>query len=215
MDSLFPEIPENLSELSDADVAQLLADSQAAADLIDADDAEFLKGLEADEIIEQYTNGVAQIKTLRAESKVREGAHAEYVAKLAELKAAREDDGEGDDGDGEGVADAEAEVVAEAEAILEDAPEVVEAEAEPELVTASVVPSPRYSRTPPAPAPDRISVSTPEPQGAALVAAGEMGLQYREPLTETTFGMLVRDAAAHHGPMPKVDQPGRYRFGGR
>lgn len=216
MDPLFPQIPEKLAEVSDADIAQLLTDHEAAAALIDSDDQEFLKGLTADEIIEQYAAGVDQIKILRAENKERENAYAEFVAKRDELKAAREIEDATEEV--EETDEAEAEVVAEAEAILEEAPELpvgeVETVEEPVLVTASVVPSPRYSRTPPAPAPDRISVSTVEPKGASLVAAGEMGLQYREPLTADTLGLLVRDAASHHGTHPKVDQPGKYRFGG-
>jgi hypothetical protein len=216
MDPLFPKIPENLSEVSDADIAQLLTDHLAAAELIDSDDQEFLKGLTADEIIAQYAEGVDQIKTLRAENKEREGAYAEFVAKRDELKnALNEEDADAPEGEGdEAEVTAEAEVVAEAEAILEDAPVVEEVLEEQELVTASIVPSPRYSRTPPAPAANRISVSTPEPAGTALVAAGEMGLQFRDPLTPTSLAELVIGAAAHHGNHPKVDAPGRYRFGG-
>ena len=212
MDPLFPQIPEKLAEVSDEDIAQLLTDHEAAAVLIDSDDAEFLKGLTADEIIEQYATGVEQIKVLRAENKEREGAHAAFVAKRDELKAAREtEDAVVSE---EETVEAEAEVVAEAEAILEETVEETETVEEPELVTASVVPSPRYSRTPPAPSANRISVSTVEPEGTSLVAAGEMSLRYPEPLNPTTLATLVKDAAVHHGPHPKVDQPGRYRFGG-
>lgn len=212
MDPLFPQIPEKLGEVSDADIAQLLSDHEAAAALIDSDDPEFLKGLTADEIIEQYATGVEQIKLLRVENKEREGAHAAFVARRDELKAAREADGD----DVEEPDEAEAEVVAEAEAILEDAAEEVVEEVveEPVLVTASVVEKPRYSRTPPAPAANRISVSTVEPKGTALVAAGEMGLRYTEPLNPSSLANLVKDAAVHHGPHPKVDPPGKYRFGG-
>lgn len=212
MDPLFPTLPDNLADVSDKDIADLLAEHETAAGLIDADDAEFLKGLTADEIIEQYTIGVGQIKTLRAEHNERVTAHDAFVAKRDELKAARETDDTTD----EVVEEPAAEVVAEAEAILEEA---VEAEAvvvaeEPVLVTASVETKTRYSRTPPAPAADRIAVSTVEPSGAALVAAGEMGLRYQGPLTPSSLATLVKDAAVHHGPHPKVDQPGRYRFGG-
>mgnify|MGYP003649548851 FL=1 len=215
MDPLFPQIPEKLSEASDTDIAQLLTDHEAAATLIDSDDAEFLKGLSADEILEQYAQGVEQIKVLRAENKERVAAHDNFVAKRDELKAARENENNDADDDGAATIDAEAEVVAEAEQILEQADEVVEEAAEPELVTASVVvPSPRYSRTPPAPAADRISVSTVEPKGTALVAAGEMGLRYQGPLSPSSLANLVKDAAIHHGAHPKVDAPGKYRFGG-
>ncbi len=214
MDPLFPKIPEKLEDASAEEIKQLLTDSQAAADLIDADDAEFLKGLTADEIIEQYAVGVENIKLLRAEDKKNDDAYATFVAAREALKAARETEDTDDAPEAtDAEVTAEAEVVAEAEAILEEAPEVEVVE-EPVMVTASVVPAPRYSRTPPAPAPDRISVSTVEPQGTALVAAGEMGLQYRDPLTPDTLANLVRDAAVHHGPHPKIDAPGKYRFGG-
>ena len=69
MDPLFPQIPEKLSEVSDEDIAQLLTDHEAAATLIDSDDPEFLKGLTADDIIEQYSKGVEQIKLLRARTR--------------------------------------------------------------------------------------------------------------------------------------------------
>ena len=212
MDPLFPQIPEKLSEVSDADIAQLLTDLEAAAELIDSDDAEFLKGLTADEIIEQYAAGVDSIKLLRVENKERLSAHDAFVARRDELKAAREADTVVE----EVVEEPAAEVVAEAEAILEEAAAetVEETVEEPELVTASVETKPRYSRTPPAPAADRIVVSTPEPQGAALVAAGEMGLRYQGPLNPSSLATLVKDAAVHHGVHPKIDPPGKYRFGG-
>lgn len=211
MDPLFPPIPDKLEDVSDTDIAQLLTDHEAAAGLIDSDDAEFLKGITADEIIEQYASGVEQIKLLRAENKERLAAHENFVAKRDELKAARETEDEIVE---PAEVTAEADVVAEAEAILEDTVEETEAVEEQELVTASVVPSPRYSRTPPAPAPDRISISTVEPKGTALVAAGEMGLRYQEPLNPSSLANLVKDAAIHHGPHPKVDPDGKYRFGG-
>lgn len=219
MDPLFPQIPEKLADLPDAEVAQLLTDAQAAADLIDSDDQEFLKGLTADEIIEQYAQGVETIKTLRAEHKARQDAYAEFVAKRDELKAARETEDVVEE-----TTEAEAEVVAEAEAILEDTvveeAEVVVAE-EPVLVTASVVPSPRYARTPPAPAADRISVSTIEPKGAALVAAGGYREQFSGPLNPQTLAQLNRSVAFEYGPTEHngkktyVDGPhGRAEFDG-
>ena len=42
MEPLFPKIPDKLAEVSDADIAQLLTDHEAAAQLIDSDDQEFL-----------------------------------------------------------------------------------------------------------------------------------------------------------------------------
>lgn len=214
MDPLFPELPEDLKALSDEDLATIVSDHESAIELIKADDEEFLKGLTGEEVITQLTSGVEQIKTLRSERDARESAHAEYETKKAELTAQLDPIEE------------TLEVVAEEGSDDEPAPEgdeddgaVVE---EKELVLASVdITTPntttstvRYSRTPPAPAPGRIVVNDPEPVGASLVAAGEMSLSYREPLDEMSLANLVKDAALHHGPHPKIDAEGKYRFGG-
>ena len=212
MDPLFPELPEDLSAVSDEDLSKLLEDHESAKEAIRADDEEFLKGLSADEIIEQLTAGVSAIKVLEAEVSQRGEAHQNFVDKKAEILAeleASEDEGGDDEGDGdEGEeADAPAEVVAE----VEETEEV--AEAEPVLVTASV--TPRYSRTPPPASLERQPVAVvAQETGTALVAAGEMSLQYREPLTESTLAEVVKAAAIHHGKHPKIDPPGKYRFGG-
>jgi hypothetical protein len=223
---LFPGLPEDLSATSDADIATLLSDHEAAIEKINADDEEFLKGLSADEIIAQLREGVEQVKALRAENSARVEAHENYLAEkaklTAELTAEAEDDEDTDEDEDEVTEGAEA-VVAEAEAITEETAE------ERELVRASVTTSNnpvttlttttenpvsvRFARTPPAPAPERIVVNTPEP-GTALVAAGEMALSYPDPLDEMLLANLVKDAALHHGPHPKIDPPGKYRFGG-
>ena len=41
-----------------------------------------------------------------------------------------------------------------------------------------------------------------------------MSLQFKEPLTPATLAEVVLKAATHHGPAPKSDKPGMYRFGG-
>jgi hypothetical protein len=217
---LFPELPEDLSKASDEDISQLVSDHEAAIEKINADDQEFLRDLKADEIIAQLKEGVDSIKALRAEHDARVEAHENYKAERERLTSeslvvkAEEDDGgdEGDGDEGEKAEDAEeaaAEVVAEAEAITEETAE------EPVLVTASSEPVVRLSRTPPKPSAERTPVPTSEPDpGTALLAAGEMSLSYREPLTPLTLANLVIDAAKHHGVHPKIDPPGKYRFGG-
>ena len=223
---LFPDAPGDLAALTDDEVKALLEESEKAVELIVQDDSEFLAGLSADEVIEQMEPGVAFVKQLRSEMQSRTDAHDNYKQKTSDLAAALNE--EGDSGDGEGDGDeaetVEAEVVAEAaEETVEDTEQVETVEElEPILASnttttnpasVSFTPTVRYSRTPPAPAPER-EIPEPAAQGTALVAAGEMGLQYRDPLTPQTLATLVIDAAAHHGNHPKIDPPGKYRFGG-
>lgn len=195
---LFPDVPEDITALDDEAVKAFLAESEKAVDLIVADDADFLKGLTADEVIAQLEPGVAQVKALREDIASREAAFETYKAKVAETTSAlsAEAEPEGDD-DGDAVAEEAAEVVAVAEEITEVAAE--ETVEEPVAVVASV-PQPRYSRTPPAPSQDRITVSTPEPKGAALVASGGYREQYAGPLTPTSLAELNRSVCLEHGP---------------
>lgn len=210
MDSLFPKLPEDLTKAEVTDLQSLLSDHESAIELIKNDDQEFLKDMSADEVIEELKAGVEQTKTLREALAEREAAYQTYLDEkeklVAELTPA-EDDEPAPEGEGEGEEAVVEEIVAEEEV------EVVEEERE--LVTASVeTPKPLLSRKPPAPAPDRIVVSTPEPEGTALVAAGEMSLQFKDALNENSLAELVKAAAIHHGPHPKIDAPGKYRFGG-
>ena len=226
-DPLFPALPEDLKSLSDAEVQKLLDDHVSAAALIDADDDEFLAdyvGAE-DEIIAQYEAGVAAVKVLQAENKERIGAYEAYQAEKAKNKAeleatlAEEEPEPEEPSEPSEPAEPEAEVTAEAdtEPVAEETVEenVESGVAEPVAVTASTASNtapPRFSRTPPAPSKERIVVN--EPVGTALVAAGEMSLQFKDNLTPDTLAQVVKAAAVHHGPHPKVDAPGKYRFGG-
>lgn len=214
MDSLFPKLPEDFSKVEVTDLQTLLTDHESAIELIKEDDSEFLKDMSADEVIAELKVGVDQLKTLREELKAHEEAHANYLAEkekmLAELSDEPAEEDEGDD-DGAETEEAPVEVVAEAEEV-EEAEEV--AEEEKVLVTASV-PTPRFSRTAPPPSPARQPVPNETPQaGTALVAAGEMSLQFRDALDESSLAEVVKAAAIHHGPHPKIDPPGKYRFGG-
>ena len=71
MDPLFPLLPEDLSAVSDEDLATLEAEHLEAQKLIRGNDADFLGDLNAAQIIEQATAGKAQLLAIRAEKTVR------------------------------------------------------------------------------------------------------------------------------------------------
>src|SRR6188472_4455493 len=89
MDPLFPELPEDLTALSDEDLASLLTSHEVAADLIDAEDEQALAGMNADDVLVQYEAGCDQMDVIRAEQQRRMDAQEEYLAKKAELAARR------------------------------------------------------------------------------------------------------------------------------
>ena len=222
MDPLFPELPEDLSGLSHEEVQALLDEHIEAAALIEKDDADFLKDLSGDEVIAQFTAGVEQIQRLRAAVAEHESAHAEYQAKKAELasqitapeeetlevtaEAEGEGEGDGDEDSGDEDSGEEAEKV---EVVAE----------ETSLVTASA--PPRYSRTPPAPAPDRVPIVTEEETGTALVAAAGYREDHPGPLGPWDLALVQHSAIQEHGPAEKngkktyIDGPhGRAVFDG-
>ena len=235
---LFPDLQKDLKDYTDAELKELLEDYKSRIELIKADDAEFLGDLAEDVILAQMRVGVDQVKAMTAEQDARVEAHEAYVnaknelAGELEVKAeSSEEDEEKADGDEAAADDDEAKADDDAAAADDTSDDEPSAEAETveepagdrELVTASaeetaanagstvVVQAPRLRR-PPAPSPERISVS--EPVGTTLVAAGDMSYLFKEGLTPDTLAELIIASASHHGPMPKVDQPGKYRFGG-
>jgi hypothetical protein len=202
-DPLFPPLPEDLKALSDDEVQKLLDDSVAAAALIQADDEEFLAGYTADEILAELAQGVEQIRAIKAENALRVEAYENYKAEKARLAAELEadepkpDEEEGDEpkpDDAEVTAEETTEVVAEVEETVEEQEEA------PVPVTASA-PQPRFSRTPPAPAKERIVVETVEAKGAAMVASSQFKGENPEPLAPDTLASLMRDVANDLGPM--------------
>ena len=217
--SLFPELPEDLKTLTDDERGKLLADHEAAKDLILEDNAEFLGDLTANEIIAQLETGVAQIKQikevteeLKSEFEAFSQRKAELVAEL-EVKAEDEDPGDEDKPE-----DAPEEEAAE-EAVVAEAEEVVEEEQV--LVTASAEPVVRYNRTPPRASAERTPTVVVPETGTALVAAGGFRENYPEGLTANTLAELQREACVEHGPAEKngkqtyVDGPhGRAVFDG-
>ena len=142
---LFPELPEDLKALSDDERGKLLADHEAAKELILEDNAEFLGDLTANEIIAQLKQGVAQIKQikevseeLKAEFENYQAKKQELVAELEPMKA--EDEDPGDEDDSKDSDDSEDEDSSKAEGDPEAEGEKVEVEVEAEekvLVTAS------------------------------------------------------------------------------
>ena len=229
MDPLFPELPEDLSGLSDEELDKLEADHREIAALISAEDEDLLKDRDAAAVLAEFKTGVEQVEAIVAYRKAAaeevenyQKDKAELEAKLAELTAPAEETEET-------VEEGAEEIVAADEPAPEPEPEpdddngdeeeaVVE---ERELVlaaaetdTASNAPAVEVKlRRPPAPSAAREPKEEPK-TGTALVAAGEMGLQFKEPLNPDTLAELVVKSAAHHGPHPKIDPEGKYRFGG-
>ena len=220
-DPLFPALPEDIKSLGDDEVQKLLDDHVAAAALIDSDDEEFLAGLTADEVIAQYTAGVEQIKALQTENKERLAAFEEYKAEKARLKAELNAEADSDEDESDDDGDADGDSGDEADKPAEEAPtaeaEVVEEE---QVAVVAAAPQPRFSRTPPAPAKERIVVEE-KTVGTALVAAGGYREQFAGPLDVPSLANLQRSVALEHGPAEKngkktyVDGPhGRAVFDG-
>lgn len=202
MDPLFPELPENLSELTDEELATLLREHEVAAELIEIEDEDFTKGLSADDVIAQLKAGVEQIEAIVAEQGVRVAAQERYQAEKAELSEKRrsltladEAEGEGDEeGGDEGDAEEEVAVAASEEIeILAEAEEVVVEETVEEQVPVTASASKPVLRRPPTPSADRM----PAEVGAVLIAAaGQVGIR----------GGQVLDRLALADSMKKVAQ---------
>jgi hypothetical protein len=192
VESLFPALPESLSELSDDDLGSLLTEHEVAADLIDKEDEDFTSGFAGDELLAQYEIGVTQIETIRAEQELRVEAQQEYLSKKAELAERRkvraesegegdEDGGEGDGDEGDGEEAAPEEAAAESTKLADEKDEaeeeeVVEEETKEVVVAAAAATTttaPRKLRRPPSPSRERMAAVS--SQGAPLVAAA--GLQ--------------------------------------
>jgi hypothetical protein len=84
-DALFPELPENLSELSDEALQALLDEHQVALTKIQDEDPDYVGGLSGPDVIAALELGVEQIKTLKGEKQVRVEAAEAYSARKAEL----------------------------------------------------------------------------------------------------------------------------------
>lgn len=156
LDPLFPALPEDLSKVSDEELATLLAEHEEAAKLIDTDDEGFLLGLSPEEIITQYKAGAEQIKAILAErdgrGEERSQAMAEARAAIKEAFAAEKEETEEPAPDPEPDPEGE-EVTEEIEAPVAE-PESVEEEPEP-VTAAAVEEAPAAKPAPPAATPER------------------------------------------------------------
>jgi hypothetical protein len=210
---LFPELPEDLASLSDADLEKLREEHKAAITSIQEDDPEFLGDMDANEIIAQLETGVAQLKALDARASEREAEFEAFNARKAELLSELEDKPEVE------TEEIVAEVTAEDEGAGESDGAVVEEEKgeERELVLASAeTPAPRYARTPPAPRAERIAEPTVvvAQTGTSLVASAAYAPDYAGPLDPIGFARLQKQACDEHGPAQKTERRGAYRTQG-
>lgn len=87
MNPLFPQLPEDLTSLTDEELAEALAAHLSAVERIRNNDADFIGDREAASVIEELQAGVEQVKALRAEQGARAAAAAEYERQVNELTA--------------------------------------------------------------------------------------------------------------------------------
>lgn len=203
MDPLFPQLPADLSGLTDEQLNEALEAHLEAVNRIRQNDADFVGERDAASVIDEMQAGVESVGRIRAEMQAREEAQASFAAEVERLAAeagaepaaeaeADEPEDEPEDGDepAEAEAEAEAEEAPEAEATAEAEPEVEEA-AEP--IAAAAPPAPRRLRRPPAPSRDREPSST--PGGLTLVAsAGIEGFRPGQPLDRPGLGRALVEA---------------------
>jgi hypothetical protein len=208
-DSLFPDLPEDLAAMSDDDLANLKQEHEVAADLIDANDADFTAGLEGDELYAEYTRGVDQIEALDTEQKRRVAEQEEFTSRMAELAKRRK----GDDADDEveETAEESTEVLAEvSETDTEDGDDSGDDEGEgekkveeQEVAVVAAAETPRLRR-PPAPSNDRLPDQS--ARGAVLVAAaGVEDERAGAPLDRKRLAKAYKKTADRWGRVAKHD----------
>lgn len=199
MDNLFPELPEDLSALSDEELATLLKEHQAAAELIDAEDEDFTQGLSGDELLAAYEAGVEQIEIIRSEQKLRVEAQKAYNERKDELKNRRlSDESEAAEAEDEEEEEEEEEVAAEAELAVESEPTPEPEVLEEEAVIVASTPTPAVPlRRPPTPSAER---RLKEASGATLVAAaGLEGVRGGQPLDRDGVAKAMKVTANRWG----------------
>jgi hypothetical protein len=228
MESLFPDLPEDLSTLSDEELAGLLREHQVVAEGIEAESEDLLAGLSAEEVIATQEQGVEQIQALVDEQKARKEREAEYLAKKNELAERRRslmlsEAGEGDDDEGDGGGDGEeqeegeeAELSAEGEGNEESQEEAEEGE-EQEAETAVLVAdagnvqstAPKTLRRPPAPSRDRLIG---ENAAVMTAAAGLDGIRGGQPFDRLGLAEAIKTVARRLGPPSKSEAGIEQRF---
>lgn len=118
---MFPELPQDLTGLTDDELAALREEFLEVARKVKTRDEDTLGELSAEEILAEMTAGVEAIEEIKAELTTRVEAEQNFAASLDQLgaragvdAAASEEDGDESDGDESGDAEEEAEVEAEA-----------------------------------------------------------------------------------------------------
>jgi hypothetical protein len=206
-DSLFPDLPEDLAAVSDEDLDTLLAEHNVAADLIDAEDADFTQGFDGNALHEEYLKGVEQIEAIEGEQKRRADEQDAFRASMEELKNRRKKNDEAEEEEVEEAAEEQPEeLAAEAEETTEDdgdedgEEEKVE---EKETVVAAATEQKPNLRRPPAPSAERLSVKSP---GAVLVAAATAeGERTGAPLDRERLAKAYKKTADRWGRVAKHD----------
>lgn len=226
-DSLFPVLPGELAQLNDEELQTLLDDHEVALSKIEADDPTYIGDMSAEEVLQQLTTGVEQIKQIRALQTARVEAEEAYQAEKARLAAEARPvaaEAEGDEGDDAGddadedeaeKADVSVEVNAAVEAD-EPAAETVE---EPVLVTASAeapaAPAPAVPATPsrppavvyrrpPAPDADRtVQGETDVSRPVLIAASGVEGVRAGVHLDAYSLAKSMIDYVSRRSPPTK------------
>ncbi len=104
-DGMFPELPKDLSTLTDEELSALKDEYKAVAKLVKDRDEDTLGDLTAEQIIAEMTAGVEAIEQIDAELTGRAEAQDNFDKSVAELAAragAEDPEAEGDDGEGDG-----------------------------------------------------------------------------------------------------------------
>ena len=211
-DSLFPELPEDLSALSDDDLATLLQEHEVAADLIANEDADFTAGLEGNELLAVLESGMDQIEAIEAEQAARVKQQEEYEAKKAEQLARRNKKDVEEEEPEEAAAEGEEKLAADAETAADETAEdgddsddddgggeKVE-EKEVAVVAAAVEEKPKLRR-PPVPTRDRMPDGK---AGAVLVAAaGVEGARPGQPINRMELAKAYKKTADRWGRVAK------------
>lgn len=195
---LFQELPEDLSDVSDSDLAALLSEHESAAVLINNDDEEFCDGFGAEELVEQLEIGAAQTEAIKAEMARRKEGEEEFrrlktelASKIIGAPEAETGDGDDDDGDGGDGGDTgdEGEALASADEATDAETAEVEVEAEAEEEKKETLSQQRKPlRRPPSPSAERLAQAV--SQGAPLLAAA--GLQETRSGTQLDRKSLAR-----------------------
>jgi hypothetical protein len=218
---LFPELPEDLASLSDEELGELLKEHEVTAELIEAEDEEYIKGMSADEVIAALELGVEQIEKIVAEQAVRVEQQEAYEARKAELAERRRQhmaSEEAEEAEAEEAEEEEAEAVEDEAEVEEAADEEVEEEAVEATEETALVASAtnvvnraerRPLRRPPAPSASRLPS---DPVAVLTAASGLDGIRGGQPLDRKALAEAMRTVARRLGPPAKSENGIEQRF---